>query len=216
MAINDKRCNSKRDESPEYFDARIRLYENIQELHRFHESLTLISVTEKSLKPSMDLADLPRLKITHGFTSYDSKNEADLFFQRVGLSYQIKTALLNEIPVTNTYYIGILETKTNQKVWKYIVKLISKRLKSNSLLWILGNLSSFEKETLKGEGFRPYKFSNSQVALKIKSLSKKICLQFWKKGMYPFPYLTLKPAMESVQNLNVFLRGWQKFFSILY
>ena len=80
LAINDKRCQQKRVESSEYFDTRVRLYKNIQELHSIHESLTLISITEKNLKPSVDLADLPRLKISHAFTSVESKNEADLFF----------------------------------------------------------------------------------------------------------------------------------------
>jgi hypothetical protein len=216
LAINDKRCNSKRVESPEYFDARVRLYENIQELHRFHEFLSSISITNKNLKPSMDLADLPRLKITHAFTSHDLQNEADLFFQSVGVSHQIETALLNDLQKSNTHDIGILEKQANQAVWKFMVRSISELLKKNSLLWVLGELSSFEKKALRREGFKPYNFNRSSGVLKIKNLSKKICLQFWKMGMYPFPYLTLKPVMDPVPNLNVFLRGWQKYFPFLY
>ena len=216
LAINDRRCQNYRVESPDYFDARVRLYENIQELHRIHESLTLISLTEKNLKPSADLADLPRLRTTHAFISDKSKSEADLFFQSVGVSHQIQTALLNKIRKLNSYNIGILETHANQADWKFLVKSMSTLLKSNSLLWVLGKLSSFEIEMLKREGFKPYLFKRDLRTLKIKKISRKVCLQFWKMGIYPFPYLTLKPAMETVPNLNVFLRGWQAYFPFLF
>ena len=216
LAINDARCQQSRVEPPEYFDARIRLYENIQELHRIHESLTLISFTENNLKPSADLADLPRLRITHAFISDNSKKEADLYFQSVGVSHQIKTTILNKIQKNQSYDIGILETLENQTDWKYLVKSISKLLKSNSLLWVLGKLTSFEREILKKEGFKSYFVNKNSIALKIKKISRKFCFLFWKLGMYPFPYLTLKPAMETVPNLNVFLRGWQAYLPSLY
>ena len=216
LAINDARCQQSRVEPPEYFDARIRLYENIQELHRIHESLTLISFTENNLKPSADLADLPRLRITHAFISDNSKKEADLYFQSVGVSHQIKTTTLHKIKKNQSYDIGILETLENQTDWKYLVKSISKLLKSNSLLWVLGKLTSFEREILKKEGFKSYFVNKNSIALKIKKISRKFCFLFWKLGMYPFPYLTLKPAMETVPNLNVFLRGWQAYLPSLY
>ncbi len=216
LAINDKRCQQKRIESPKFFYPRVRLYENVQELHRIHESLTLISMTEKNLNPSADLADLPRLKITHAFISDNSKNEADLYFQSVGVSEQIKTTILNKTLKYHSYDIGVLETLANQTDWKFLVKSISKLLKSNSLLWIFGKLTSFEREILKREGFKPFVLSKNSAILKIKTISRKICFLFWKLGRYPFPYLTLKPSMEVVPNLNDFLRGWQAYFPFLY
>ncbi len=216
LAINDDRCQQKRIETQEYFDARVRLYENIQELHRIHESLTLISLTEKNLNPSVDLADLPRLNITHAFISNKSKNEANLYFQRVGVSHQISTALLNKVQKTNSYDIGILEKLENLTDWKFLTKSISKLLKSNSLLWVLGKLTLAEKEILEKEGFKHFTLHMNPLLLKIKKLTRKICLQFWKLGLYPLPYLTLKPSMEMVPNLNVFLRGWQSYFPFLY
>ena len=216
LAINDDRCQNKRVESPEYFYARVRLYENIQELHRIHESLTLISMTERNLKPSSDLADLPRLKITHTFLSDNSKNEADLYFQSVGVNKQIKTAILNKFQKNQSYDIGILEILENQTDWKYLAKSISKLLKPNSLLWVLGKLTSFEREILKREGFKSYFVNKNSIALKIKKISRNFCFLFWKLGVYPFPYLTLKPVMEPVPNLNVFLRGWQASLPFFY
>lgn len=216
LAINDRRCQQKRVESPEYFEARVRLYENIQEMHRIHEMLTLISITDKNLKPSADLADLQRLRITHAFLSENSKKEADLYFKNVGVNNQIITTMLEKIKNNRSYDIGILESPTNQTEWKFLVKNISGFLKSNSLLWIIGELTSFEKEILKKEGFKRYNFNKTSVMLKIKEISRNFCLLFWKLGMYPFPYLTLKPAMETTNNLNVFLRGWQANLSFIY
>jgi len=216
LAINDDRCQQKRVESPKYFNARVRLYENIQELHRIHESLKLISMTEKNLKPSADLADLPRLRITHAFISDNSKNETDLYFQSVGVSHQIKTTIINKIQRSSSYDIGILETLEKQTDWKVLVKSISRLLKPNSVLWVLGKLTSSEREILKSEGFKPYNFNKNSIVLQIKKYSRKVCFLFWQLGMYPFPYLTLKPPMEPVPNLNVFLRGWQAYFSFLY
>ena len=216
LAINDARCRQSRVELPENFDTRIRLYENIQELHRIHESLTLISLTKSHLKPSADLADLPRLRITHAFISDISKKEADLYFQSVGVSHQIKTTILHKIKKNQSYDIGILEKQDNQTDWKYMVKSISNLLKSNSLLWVLGKLTSFEREILKKEGFKSYFVSKNSIVLKIKKLSRKFCFLFWKLGKFPFPYLTLKPAMETTPNLNAFLRGWQAYLPFLY
>jgi len=216
LAINDARCQQKRVEPPEYFNARVRLYENIQDLHRIHESLTLISMTEKNLKPSADLADLPRLRITHGFISDNSKNKADLYFQSAAVNHQIQTTLLNKLQKSRSYNIGILEIQKNRAEWKFLVKSISRLLKKNALLWVLGKLSSSEIELLHREGFKPYALNKNPIALKIRDISRKICLLFWKMGKYPFPYLTLKPAMEIVPNLNVFLRGWQAYFPFLY
>ena len=213
LSINDKRCQNKRIESLEYFNARIRLYENIQELHHIHESLTLISLTKKNLNPSVDLADLPRLNITHVFTSIKSKSKADLYFQKVGVDHQIKTVVINNIWNLSTYDIGILEIQSN---WKHVVKYISNLLKTNSLIWVLGKLTLAEKKMLKKEGFKPYTVSNNPITLKTKEISRKICNLFWKIGKFPFPYLTIKPAMKTVPNLNVFIRGWQSKFLFLY
>ena len=216
LAIQDRRCQQKRVESPEYFNARVRLYENIQELHRIHESLALISLTEKNLKPTSDLADLPRLKITHAFLSDKIKNEADLYFHNVGVSDQIKTTFLNKIQELNHFNVGLLETLQNQDYWVFLVKSISTLLKSNSLLWVLGELTSFQNEILKREGFKKYIFKNDSKTQKIKNFSRKFCFQFWKMGLYPLPYLTLKPSMETTPNLNVFLRGWQPYIPFIY
>jgi len=216
LGINDERCNPERIESPEYFDIRVRLYENIQELHRIHESLKLISITEKSLKISADLADLPRIRITHAFRSIRAKNEADHFFKSVGVNHQIKTVMVNKIQKSYSFDIGVVETPSNQADWKTFLRILSKSLKSNSLLWVLGKLTSTEKKILKREGFKPYMISKNSILLNIKKISRKICFQFWKMGFYPFPYITLKPAMELVPNLNVFLRGWQASFPFLY
>ncbi len=216
LATNDARCQQKRVEPPEYFNARVRLYENIQELHRIHESLTLICMTEDHLKPSADLADLPRLRITHAFISDNLKNEADLYFQSVGVNHQIQTTMLNNLQKSYTYNIGILEVQKNQAKWKFLVESISRLLKKNSLLWVLGNLDLSEIEILHRKGFKPYVLNKNLITLKIRDFSRKICVQFWKMGRYPFPYLTLKPAMEIVPNLNVFLRGWQTYFPFLY
>jgi len=216
LAINDARCQQKRIEPPESFNARVRLYENIQELHRIHESLALISITENELNSSADLADLPRLRITHAFSSDSLKDDADHYFQSVEVNHQIKTTILNKIQKKRSYDIGILETKENTTDWKYLVKSISNLLKSNSILWVLGKLTSFEREILRREGFKSYVVNKNSIALKIKKISRKIYFLFWKWGMYPFPYLTLKPAMELVPNLNVFLRGWQAYLPFLY
>ena len=216
LAMNDDRCLHKRVENQEYFNARMRMYENIQELHRIHESLSLISLTEKNLNPSVDLADLPRLRITHAFISDNSKNEADLYFQRVGVSHQIYTTILNNTQKSHSYDIGILETSENQAEWRFSVKLISKLVKLNSILWVLGKLTSSERELIEKEGFKLFTLSKKPVVSKFKVLNKKLCMFFWKFGKYPLPYLTLKPPMEMVSNLNVFLRGWQSYFPFLY
>jgi len=213
LAINDKRCQDKRIESPNYFDARVRLYENIQELHRIHESLSLISFTRKNLKPISDLADLPRLKITNVCFSDSLKNKADLYFESVGVKHQVKTILYDfkELPY---YNIGILEEQISFIDFSFLVNCISKYLKKSSLLFVFGRLTQKELIVLKKEGFKPYKFKKNFI----KKMSRKMCFGFWKYGKYPFPYLTIKPAMETVLNLNVFVRGWQsKFpFSSLY
>ncbi|KKL09870.1 hypothetical protein LCGC14_2561520, partial [marine sediment metagenome] len=216
LAINDKRCQHKRVESSEYFDARIRLYENIQELHLIHETLNLISLTKRNLNSSVDLADLPRLKITHAFIIDKIKNEADLYFQSVDVDHQIKTVMLNRIKNLSTYDIGILEIQESFVDWLFYVDSISKLLKKSSLLWILGELNPFEKKILKKEGFKPYIIYKNPIILKIKKISRKICFLFLKIGKYPFPYITLKPVMEMVPNLNVFLRGWQSKLPFLY
>ncbi len=216
LAIKDHRCQENSNEAREYFNARVRLYENIQELHRIHESLRLISMTDKNLKPSADLADLQRLKITHTFISDISKKEADFYFESVGVSHQIKTIMINKIQKYRSFDIGILETPTNQAVWKFLVNNISSLLKLNSLLWVLGKLTSNDKEILKGEGFKPYFLNKTSAMSTIREKSKKLCFLFWKMGMYPFPYLTLKPTMETTTNLNVFLRGWQSNLSFIY
>ena len=96
------------------------------------------------------------------------------------------------------------------------MKYISKSLKSNSLLWVLGKITSIEREFLKKEGFKPFPIYKNPVVSKIKTLNRKLCLFFWKLGLYPLPYLTLKPAMKMIPNLNVFLRGWQARFPFLY
>ena len=212
LAINDKRCQDIRVEYPDYFNVRIRLYENIQELHRIHESLSLISLTTRNLKPLSDLADLPRLKITNAYFSNGLKNDANLYFQSVGVDHQIKTIMLNDIPKLSTYNIGILETQINPIYWSLLINSISKLLKKNSLLWILGKLTPYDYILLKNKGFEPYKLKDNFI----KKISRKMCLWFWKKGKYPFPYLTLKPAMETVPNLNVFIRGWQSKIKSLY
>ncbi|MFX1274384.1 MAG: glycosyltransferase [Promethearchaeota archaeon] len=216
LAINDARSQQKRVESPEYFNARVRLYENIQELHRIHESLTLISLTEKNLNPLADLADLPRLKITNAFFSDNSKKIADLYFHRVGVNHQIETIIINKLHKSHLYNIGILEKQEDNIKWKMSIKLISKFLKKNSLLWILGNISTSDIEILSKEGFKLYVFKNNHITLKIKKLSRKVCYFFWKIGKFPFPYLTLKPAMGMAPHLNVFLRGWQGHFPQCY
>lgn len=216
LAINDARCQQKRIEPPEYFYPRVRLYENIQELHRIHESLTLISITEKNLRPSVDLVDLPRLRITHAFTSDNLKDEADLYFKSVGVNHQIQTILLNNLEKSHSYNIGILENQKNQAEWKFLVKSISRILNKNALLWVLGKLSSSEIDVLHREGFKSYILNKHPIVLKIKEISRKICVLFWRFGKFPFPYLTLKPAMETVPNLNVFLRGWQAYFPYFY
>ncbi|MFW9821463.1 MAG: glycosyltransferase [Candidatus Thorarchaeota archaeon] len=216
IANNDKRCEQQRDESPGYFKVRVRLYENMQELHRIHETLNLISLTEKNLKPTSDLVDLPRLKITHAFISANLKNEADAYFQSVGIRKQIQTEMLYKLHDLNCYDIGILEVQEKITKWKLMVKSISRLLKRNSLLWVLGNLNSDEENILKKEGFRSYNPMTSSWKKKTKNLSKKICFLFWKYGFYSFPYLTLKPTMKTVSNLNVFMRGWQTHFPYLY
>ncbi len=216
LAVNDKRCQYKRVEPQEYFDARIRLYENIQDLHRIHEMLTLISLTSNNLKPSADLADLPRLIITHAFGSERLKNDADIFFQSVGVKNQIKTVILNTIEKTSSYDIGILEKQASLKNWEFLVKSMGRLLKSSSLLWVFGKLTSAEHDILKKEGFKAYVFKKSPIILKVKNTSRKLCYQFWKLGKYPFPYLTIKPTMETVPNLNVFIRGWQANFPFLF
>ena len=216
LAINDDRCKKKRVEPPEYFNARVRLYENIQELHRIHESLTLISMTKKHLNPSVDLADLQRLRITHAFISDILKNEADLYFQSVGVNHQIQTTRLNNLKKSHSYNIGILETQKSEAEWKFLIKTSSRLLKKDALLWVLGKLSSSDIEILLREGFKPYVLNKNPINLKIREISRKFCVFFWKMGKYPLPYLTLKPAMEVVPNLNVFLRGWQSSFPFLY
>lgn len=213
LAINDKRCQNKRAENLNFFNARVRLYENIQELHRIHESLNLLSLTEKNLNPSVDLADLPRLKITHAFLSDQIRNESENYFQSVGVNHQIQATLLKKIREMNNYKIGILERLENQEKWRFLVKSISQLLSKNSVLWIFGKLSTRDYELLHKYGFKPYKFNKHS---KIKEFSRKIIILFWKLGLFPFPYLTLKPAMETVPNLNVFLKGWQAHISFLY
>ena len=121
LAINDARCQKKRVEYPVYFNARVRLYENVQELHRIHESLSLISMTNTHLNPSVDLADLPRLRMTHVFISDSLKSEADLYFQSVEVNHQIQTTLLNDLQKLNSYNIGILEIQKDQSEWKFLV-----------------------------------------------------------------------------------------------
>ena len=212
LAINDKRCQDKRVEHPDYFDARVRLYENIQELHRIHESLKLISFTQRNLKVISDLADLPRLKITHLFTSDKLKTKANLYFQSVCVDHQIKTDTLNNIQELSTYNIGILETQECFIDSSFLVGFISELLKKKSLLFVFGELTPSEFIMLKEEGFKSYKLKDNFI----KKISRKICLWFWKKGKYPFPYLTLKPAMKTVPNLNVFIRGWQSKLQKLY
>ncbi|KKN10241.1 hypothetical protein LCGC14_1038550 [marine sediment metagenome] len=212
LAINDKRCQQKQNESSKYFDARVRLYENIQELHLNHESLKLISLTTKNLNSSSDLADLPRLEITHAFYYSNLKNEADLYFQNVEVDHQIKTIMLDDIQDLFAYNIGILETQESCIDSSILIESISILLKKNSLLWVLGKPTSSEFIILKKEGFKPYKFKENLI----KKISKKICLGFLKIGKYPFPYITLKPTMEMVSNLNVFIRGWQSKFPFLY
>ena len=216
LGINDKRCQQKRIESPDYLDVRIRLYENVQELHRIHESLNLISLTEKNFKPLSDLADLPRLKITHAFTTDKIKNEADLYFQDVEVNHQIKTIMLDNIHNLSIYDIGILETQPSFIDSLFLVESISSLLKRNSLLWVLGEPTPTEKKILRKEGFKPYNVYTNPVILKIKEISRKICFLFWKLGKYPFPYVTLKPTMKNVPNLNVFIRGWQTKLSYIY
>jgi len=185
-------------------------------LHRIHEMLTLISLTKDNLKPSADLADLPRLKITHAFVSESLKSEADIFFQSVGVKNQIKTVILNTIEKSSSYDIGILEKQVNLKNWEFLVKSIGRLLKSSSLLWVFGKLTSSEHDILKKEGFKAYVLKKSPIILKVKNTSRKVCYQFWKLGKYPFPYLTIKPTMEIVPNLNVFIRGWQANFPFLF
>lgn len=216
LAINDKRCISKREEPPQYFNVRVRLYENIQELHRIHESLTLISLTERNFKPTSDLADLPRLSITHAFTSDKLYNEAYSYFQSVGVRDQVRMTRLNKYQKSHLFDIGILETHKETTNWEHLVKKISSLLKMNSLLWILGNLTPKESEFLFKEGFKPYEIRKNPIFLKLRALSRKICFGFWKFGKYPFPYLTIKPPMENVPNLNAYLRGWQSKFPFLY
>ena len=212
LAINDKRCQDTQIEYPDYFDARVRLYENIQELHRIHESLSLISLTRKNLKPISDLADLPRLEITHAFTFNEFKNEADFYFRSVGVDHQIKTIIYDDINKYSIYDIGILESQESFIVWQFLTKNISNLLKKNSLLWVFGRLTPTEHYILSKYGFKPYKLKENFI----KKISRKICLWFWKKGKYPFPYLTIKPAMKTVPNLNVFIRGWQSKIKNLY
>ena len=123
------------------------------------------------------------------------------------MSHQIKTTILDKTQKLRSYDIGILETATNQANSRFFVKSISKFLKKNALLLVLGKLSSSEIEILRRQGFKPYVLKKNPIVLKIRDISRKIFLLFWKMGKCPFPYLTLKPAMESVPNLNVFLRG---------
>ena len=212
LAINDKRCQHKRIENKEYFNARVRLYENIQELHRIHESLKLISLTNENINPTVDLADLPRLKITHLFYSEQSIQEANLYFQKVGILKQIKTNLLSPFMQLNKYNIGILETKEIFTNWLFYLYSMSKLLKKSSILFVFGEISPFDYITLRKEGFKRYKLKNNFI----KEFSRKIIIWFWKKGKYPFPYLTIKPAMETVPNLNIFIRGWQSKIKSLY
>lgn len=216
LGTNDRRCQYKRVEDPNLFNARVRLYENIQDLHLIHENLNLISMTQKNLNPSIDLADLPRLNITHCFSTEKLKKQADLYFQRVGVDEKIETTIFNKSLKLRTFDIGILESKKNQNLWRFYIKSISSVLKFNSVLWIFGDLTTKHKVILKKHRFRPYPFPKKQVFLKIKDYSRKICFLTWKLGLFPFPYLTLKPRMETVPYLNVYLRGWQSILPLLY
>ena len=170
----------------------------------------------KKINNRFGVADLPRLRITHAFITEKTKKEAELYFQSVGVSHQINTAKLNEIRKDKFYDIGILEIQETEAEWKFMVESISNLLKRNALLWILGKLSASDIKILHRIGFIPYIFDKNAIISKIKDISRKICFFFWKMGLYPYPYLTLKPAMKNVPNLNVFLRGWQAYTPFLY
>jgi hypothetical protein len=208
-ALNDARCQYNREDTIEDFDVRIRLYENVQNLHSIHESLNLVALTLGTLKPIADLADLPRLSLTQVFISKDFKKEADNFFERSGVKNQIITQFFSEISKQQYFDIGILESVSYLKSWQFRVKAISRLLKNNSLLWIFGKLNTDQTSILKREGFKQYTPNKNTMVFKFKELSKKICLLFWRFGLFPLPYLTLKPPMELVPNLSSFIRGWQ-------
>jgi len=216
LATNDNRCKAVQDDSKQVFDMRIRLYENIQELHRIHEDLDIICITKKNLKISSDLADLPRLRITHAFLSKSQEEEATQFFDIFGVKSQINTCLLKSLKKANSFDIGIIEFDEDRMISPYLISYICTLLKPNSLLWVIGNLNSNQKEIISLNGFKPFILKKKSYILKIKDISRKICFYFWKLGYYPFPYLTLKPMMELLPNLHVFLRGWQAHLPFLY
>jgi len=216
LATNDKRAQHPFHENSDLFNARVRLYENVQDLHRIHENIQLISLTNQYLISSSDLADLPRLKMTHAFADDQLKEKADLYFQEVGVEDQIVTTTFNKLNQKSIYDIGLLETQDNLSDWKFLIRYISLLLKPNSLLWVFDKLTSDECNVLEKHGFKTYRVSDNPLFNKIKNISRILCFQMWKYGTYPFPYLTLKPRMKSVPHLNVFIRGWQGKFPFLY
>lgn len=216
LATVDKRSQHLSHENSNLFNARVRLYENIQDLHRIHEKLQLISLTNRYLISSSDLADLPRLKITHAFSNDRLKEKADVYLKKLGVKDQITTTTFNKLNQGSIYDIGLLETQDNFSDWKILTGYISLLLKPNSIVWNFGKLTSNEYNVLEKHGFKTYRVTNYPLFNRIKNISRIICFQFWKYGTYPYPYLTLKPRMSSVPHLNVFIRGWQGIFPFLF
>ena len=63
----------------------------------------------------------------------------------------IQTVLLDKIQNPNMFDIWFLETPENQANWKFLVKTLSSLVKPNSLIWVLGKLTSFEYEVLRSD-----------------------------------------------------------------
>ena len=124
--------------------------------------------------------------------------------------------ILKDIQNYHSFDIGLIDKQHSQAEWRFLTNSLSKWLKRNALLCILGEISLSEKDIIIKAGFKEYINKSNPIFSKIKNISKRICLGFWKLGKYPLPYLTLKPSMKTVPKLNMFLRGWQAYFPYLY
>ncbi len=195
----DRRCRVIRSKNKSEFKRRVCLYENMQELHRVHKRLRVISWQLHDNAPVADLVDLPRLELSCTFSSPESYNEWRDVFEQASILKQVELLTVDDNVKPDSFDIGIVDAATLDG--GNVAQLIH-CLNPRALLWVLGDINNDGHKKLKQSGFRQFDFNSVEMRLQ-----RTIIPRF----RYYLPHLVfpapLSPATELVAGLQAYQRG---------
>ncbi|HAR62487.1 MAG: hypothetical protein DKM50_02730 [Candidatus Margulisiibacteriota bacterium] len=203
----DKRFNavSSGDFSEKKFNRRIRFYENIQDLHRKHETLHILFWKMTDDISAIDVADLPRLNITCCLDeTIIDKATAEAVAKDQGVT-DITYVYTAELSRFGLFDICLLQAD-NESDDSQITEMMG-YLKSSAVIFVFSETKEIQKNLIESYGFVPAAKSSCKNFLKrqIDRILVKLPLFLLPFGIYRYS-LSLMPQMEMVEGLYAFYR----------